>query len=76
MTFWQATRDKARYLYSILEDYPGQTQADLARIVDWHRSAVYRCLPAMEYFGYLLWEDDNGKLYPHRISGARDVARL
>lgn len=44
------------------------TQAELARLVEWRRSAVLRCLPAMEYFGFLLWEDDDGRLYPFRIS--------
>ena len=59
---------RAQYLYSVLQDYPAQTQESLARLVKWRPNAISHCLPAMEYFGYLLWEDDNERLYPFRIA--------
>lgn len=40
--------------------------ADIAKLVDWHCSTVLRCLPALENFSFLLWEDDDGRLYPFR----------
>lgn len=73
MAYWQTSRALASYLYRLLNDTPGQTQAQLARAVKprVHPSTIARCLPAMEHFGYLLWEDERGKLYPYRIRGAQ-----
>jgi len=54
--------------------YPGCSQAQIACGLGVHRSSVLRSLPMMEQEGLLLWENRNGRIYPYRVSGIRNVA--
>lgn len=51
-------------LYQAVQDRPGQLPGTLARELGWERSDVNRRLPVLEEQGYLLSEDDRGRLWP------------
>lgn len=70
------TRQKARYMYSIVEDNPGLRQADIARITGFSRTVVHRLLPTLEHFSLLLWEDEKGRLYPYRQNGGLVIQNI
>lgn len=53
-------------LYRAVERHPGQRPGWLARLLGWPRSKVTRALPDLEEHGRLLYEDDQGRLYPFR----------
>lgn len=57
---------KLEQLYDTLEDSPGKRPGFLARLLGWHRSDVSRALPALEDKGYLVSEDEEGKLWPFK----------
>ena len=53
-------------LYRAIEEHPGQRAAFFAQLLNWPRSKVTRALPDLEEHGYLLAEDDQGRLFPFR----------
>jgi len=53
-------------IYDVVERHPGCKPSFIARLLGLHRSSVTRILPAMEEEGYLLAEDDRGRLFPFR----------
>ena len=53
-------------IYEVVERHPGCKPSFIARLLGLHRSSVTRILPAMEEEGYLLAEDDRGRLFPFR----------
>lgn len=53
-------------LYEAVEANPGERPGFLARILNLDRSTVSRTLPALEEKGYLLTEDNKGRLWPFR----------
>ena len=50
-------------IYDTVEENPGENPSLIAQILGLARSTVTRSLPAMEDEGYLLSEDDEGKLW-------------
>ena len=63
MPRWRKPEDLQR-LYRAIEEYPGQRPSFFARLLNWPRSKVLRALPDLEDRGYLLSEDDRGRLFP------------
>lgn len=51
-------------IYQQVEKQPGNPPGTIARLLGLHRSQVNRSLPALEEQGYLLSEDDEGRLWP------------
>lgn len=56
--------DQLESIYRSVEQHPGVRPACIARMLGVHRSAVTRSLPALEEQGYLLSEDEKGRLWP------------
>ena len=57
-------RKDVERLHRAVEQHPGERPAFFARLLGWHRSKVTRMLPDLEEQGYLLAEDDQGRLFP------------
>ena len=57
--------DRLWHLFQAIQRRPGARPADLARELGWHRSQVIRLLPHLDDYGYLVYEDDEGRLYPY-----------
>ncbi len=53
-------------LYEAIQENPGQRASFFARLLKWPRSKVTRALPDLEDHGYLLSEDEKGRLFPFR----------
>lgn len=53
-------------LYRTIAQHPGRRAAEIARLLGWHRSQVTRMLPDLEEQGYLLYEDEQGRLWPFK----------
>jgi DNA-binding IclR family transcriptional regulator len=51
-------------IYRKVEEHPGEHAGAIARLLGIHRSEVTRALPALEKKGYLLSEDEKGRLWP------------
>lgn len=66
MAFWQRKRDRFEEMMRLIEEQPGIRPAELARRLGVSRSTIQRRLPSLEEAGYLLYEDDEGRLYPYR----------
>ncbi len=66
MAFWQRKRIAFEEMVRLIEERPGIRQAELARQLGVSRSTIQRRLPSLEEAGYLLYEDDEGRLYPYR----------
>lgn len=63
MAFWSKKTSEFETMEQILEEHPGITAAELARKLDIPNSTVLRRLPSMEEAGYLLSEDEKGRLW-------------
>ena len=55
-------------IYHAIQEYPGQRPGFIARLLGEPRSQITRSLPALEERGYLLSEDERGRIYPYRKS--------
>ena len=66
MAFWQRKRIAFEEMVRPIEERPGVQPAELAQRLGMSRSTVQRRLPSLEEAGYLLYEDDEGRLYPYR----------
>lgn len=64
MAHWQKKEPEFSEMNQAVVKRPGITAAALARQLAVDRSTVLRRLPSMAEAGYLLYEDDEGKLYP------------
>ncbi len=53
-------------IYRKIEEHPGKRPGFIARILGLNRSEVTRALPAMEKRGFLISEDDKGRLWPFK----------
>lgn len=53
-------------IYEKVEENPGKKAGFIARLLGLNRSEVTRSLPALEDKGLLVYEDDEGGLYPHQ----------
>jgi Mn-dependent DtxR family transcriptional regulator len=56
--------ERLQVLYEAVENHPGERAGFFARLLGIDRSAVTRTLPALEAQGYLLSEDQKGRLWP------------
>ena len=57
---------KLEEIYEKVEENPGRKAGFIARLLGLNRSEVTRSLPALEDKGLLVYEDDEGGLYPHQ----------
>ncbi len=64
MAFWFRKQPDFEAMFEIIQRHPGIRPAELARMLGVSRSTVLRRLPSMEEAGFLLYEDDAGKLWP------------
>ena len=60
--------DRLAEIYGAVEEHPGERPGFVARLLGLPRSSITRALPMMEEEGYLLSEDDRGRLWPYRKS--------
>jgi len=63
MAFWKRKEADFAEMDTTLGEQPGLSAAELARLLDVERSTITRRLPAMDEAGFLLYEDDDGRLY-------------
>jgi len=66
MGFWRKKETDFDEAYTIVEEEDGMSARELARRIDVSPSTVTRLLPSMEEAGYLLTEDDEGRLWPFK----------
>jgi len=57
---------KLEEIYEKVEENPGKKAGFIARLLGLNRSEVTRSLPALEDKGMLVYEDEEGGLYPHK----------
>jgi len=57
---------KLEKIYEKVEENPGKKAGFIARLLGLNRSDVTRSLPALESKGLLIYEDEEGGLYPHQ----------
>lgn len=57
---------KLEEIYEKVEENPGKKAGFIARLLGLNRSEVSRSLPALEDKGLLVYEDEEGGLYPHK----------
>lgn len=62
----QTEEKKLEDIYKKVEENPGKKAGFTARLLGLNRSEVTRSLPALEDKGLLVYEDDEGGLYPHQ----------
>jgi DNA-binding IclR family transcriptional regulator len=60
----QTQPGKLEAIYSKVAENPGERPGSIACLLGLHRSEVLRSLPALEEKGYLLSEDERGRLWP------------
>ncbi len=65
MAFWKRKRKNFEEMVRIIKEQPGIRPSELARRLGVSRSTIQRRLPSLEEAGYLLYEDDEGRLYPY-----------
>lgn len=58
--------EKLEAIYNQVEENPGEKAGFIARLLGLHRSEVTRSLPALNNKGLLIYEDDEGGLYPFK----------
>ncbi len=58
---------KLEEIYEKVEENPGKKAGFIARLLGLNRSEVTRSLPALEDKGLLIYEDEEGGLYPHNV---------
>lgn len=64
MAFWRKSESNYEQIQRILEQSPGLSVREVARRTNMAASTILRCLPGMEEAGFLLCEDDEGRLWP------------
>lgn len=60
----QPNSERLEKIYRKIEEYPGERPGFLARLLGVNRSEVTRALPALESKGWLVSEDEHGRLWP------------
>jgi DNA-binding IclR family transcriptional regulator len=66
MGFWRKKEADFDEMYTIVEEEAGMSARELAKRIEVSPSTVTRLLPSMEEAGYLLSEDDDGRLWPFK----------
>lgn len=64
MSFWKKKKTDFKEIQQRLEQNPGQSARQLAKQMNVSPSTITRQLPSMEEAGYLLAEDEKGRLWP------------
>lgn len=64
MAFWDKKEVDFEEMQTLIQQQPGILAAELARLLEVDRSTIARRLPSMDEAGFLLYEDDDGGLYP------------
>lgn len=64
MAFWQKKEVDFEEMQTLIQQQPGISAAELARLLEVDRSTITRRLPSLDEAGFLLYEDDTGGLYP------------
>lgn len=64
MSHWNKKEDEFEAMHNALRAEPGLSGRELAKRLDVAPSTVTRRLPALEEAGYLLYEDERGRLWP------------
>ena len=64
MAFWHKKEVDFEEMQALIKQQPGISAAELARLLEVDRSTITRRLPSLGEAGFLLYEDDNGGLYP------------
>ena len=62
----KANPKQLKKLYQAVEAHPGKRPGFFAQLLGMHRSQVMRSLPSLEDQGYLLSEDEKGRLWTYR----------
>lgn len=57
---------KIEKIYKKVKENPGKKAGFIAWLLGLNRSEVTRSLPVLEDKGLLIYEDDEGGLYPHQ----------
>lgn len=57
---------RLKKIYEKVEENPGKKAGFIARLLGLNRSEVTRTLPALDDKGWLIYEDEQGGLYPLR----------
>ena len=60
----QTDQGRLQQINDYVERHPGVRPTEIAQHCDLPRSSVTRALPALEEAGYLLSEDQHGRLWP------------
>ena len=58
--------EKLEEIYNAVEENPGERAGFIAQLLGLHRSEVTRSLPALDEKGLLIYEDEEGGLYPFK----------
>lgn len=58
--------EKLESIYNTVEENPGKKAGFIARVLGIQRSDVTRSLPALDEKGLLIYEDEEGGLYPFK----------
>lgn len=66
MSYWSKKEPEYREMAEVVGQQPGISATQLAQALGVPTSTVTRRLPGMDEAGYLLYEDDRGKLWPFR----------
>jgi len=61
----QPDPERLKSIYQAFEKHPGRRAGFIARLLGLHRSQLNRTLPTMEERGYLLSEDERGRLWTY-----------
>jgi DNA-binding IclR family transcriptional regulator len=56
--------DRLQVAERLLEEQPGHLPAEYAQIMGCHRESFNRLLVQLDEKGFLLWEDEQGRLWP------------
>lgn len=75
MAFWRRKSADLEQMYRVVQRRPGISLRALARELGVQPSTVQRRLPSLEEAGYLLWEDDRGRLWPFDERSGRVKSR-
>lgn len=64
MGFWRKKEVEFEEVKEVIEQHPGISIRELARRLGVAASTIVRRLPSLNDAGILLWEDDEGGLWP------------
>lgn len=56
--------EKIKSIYNAVKENPGKRAGFIARLLGLHRSEITRSLPALDDKRLLVYEDEEGRLYP------------